>query len=249
MKEVFYTPIFNQAAPSVWDDFARIRAAAMTVNYNAAPSDDEVARWLAEYRIQHRQNAYNVAFAAYCDMEMVGFIRGTASTRDAQIRCLYVLPEYQGQNIGKKLLQYAERSISPITNYIELTALLHAEKFYKRNGYVSVYGTNVYAKRLMPPRCYATALLGCTAHIAKTVRAMAPDVDIVSQISPAAPLYAYYDANGSLDGVLLGNDDNSDIKLLRTKLNSPKDWAHCCLIHIFKAYQDNILRLNKANNR
>lgn len=249
MKDIFYMPVFNQSAPSVWDDFARIRAAAMTVNYNAKPSKDEITHWLSDYKNQYRRSLYNFGFAAYCDTEMVGFIRGVASRCQARIRCFYVLPEYQGQNIGKTLLRYAERSIAPITKNVELTSLLRAEKFYKHNNYRSVYGTNVYSKRLPSPSCYTTALFGCTTHIAKSLDTLGADTDVISQIAPSVPLYVYYDAAGNPDGILIGCADSNDIKLLRTKFNSPKDWAHHCLTSAYDTYINNKLRLEKTSGR
>ena len=44
MSDITIFPIFNQAVPHVWDDFLRIRIAAMRANYNIEMTADEIAR-------------------------------------------------------------------------------------------------------------------------------------------------------------------------------------------------------------
>lgn len=144
MSDVKIFPIFNQSAPGVWDDFLRIRVAAMKYNYDIQLSNID----LENARTELKQTKYPFAFGAYDDDKMVACIHGSIQPKTAEINHLYVLPEYQGQKIGIKLLQSAEAAISLTTNTVELISLGNACKFYEKHGYTSPESTNKFCKNI-----------------------------------------------------------------------------------------------------
>ena len=118
-KDIKIIPIFNQGFPGIWDDFLRIRVAAMKYNYDIQLSNID----LENARTALKRTKYPFAFGAYDDDKMVACIHGSIQPNTAEINHLYVLPEYQGQKIGIKLLQSAEAAISLTTNTVELISL------------------------------------------------------------------------------------------------------------------------------
>ena len=144
MNDIKIFPIFNQSAPGVWDDFLRIRVAAMKYNYDIQLSNID----LENARTELKQTKYPFAFGAYDDDKMVACIHGSIQSNTAEINHLYVLPEYQGKKIGIKLLQSAEAAISLTTNTVELISLGNACKFYEKHGYTSPESTNKFCKNI-----------------------------------------------------------------------------------------------------
>lgn len=240
MSEIKIIPIFNQSAPGVWDDFLRIRGAAMEFNYNYDFSSDEIANALSEYTSEYARKSYSFAFGAYDNKKMVGFIRGNGSKTTATIKCLYVLPSHQRQSIGHNLLQAAERSIAPAYTKIELISLGHAERFYSNHNYTSIYGANTYIKKLSVPHCYDVPLFGFPARIKRMCSNLFPDLDVSALMSPAAPLFAHFDLNGNIDGMLIANPQSNRTILSRAK----DDWTQKHLARKFDNYKTFVSLLN-----
>ena len=65
MKEINFIPIFDQTAPGVWDDFMRIRVAAMRENYGHDMSATDYAHYMRQYQDDFARHQYNVAYGAY----------------------------------------------------------------------------------------------------------------------------------------------------------------------------------------
>lgn len=136
MSDIKIFPIFNQAAPQIWDDFISIRAAALEHNYKFSLSPDEdlwVKRDLKRY---WSLSGAKFAFAAYDINEMIGFARGGCFDGDVCVYSLYVRPEYQGRGVGRRLLTQVERIIG--AKNIELISLAHAVQFYCKMGYSQI---------------------------------------------------------------------------------------------------------------
>ncbi|MBQ2017639.1 MAG: GNAT family N-acetyltransferase, partial [Alphaproteobacteria bacterium] len=123
MSEIRILPIFNQSAPGVWDDMLRIRIATMRHNYNIKLTDQEISEAMAEFQQSWKRLSFNFAFGAYDDGKMVGCISGDVQNKTAFIRHLYVLPEYQGQRIGSRLLNEAEIATSVSARQTDIVAL------------------------------------------------------------------------------------------------------------------------------
>ena len=243
MNQIKIVPIFDQTAPGIWDDFLRIRAAAMEFNYNYDLSSDEKSNALSEYKSEYSRASYNFAFAAYDNIEMVGFIRGNGIGATATIKCLYVLPDYQRHHIGHNLLTAAERSIAPAYKNIELISLWHAEKFYQHHKYTTKYGTNKYIKRVDDPYCFNVPLFGFPARIKHKCSNLFPDLDVSTLIAPIAPLFAHFDVRGDIDGMLVASSQSDHATLLRAK----DDWVEKRLVRTFDNYRLFILGLNAGH--
>lgn len=217
-------PIFDQAAPGVWTDFMRIRAAAMDVNYRLPLSRDEIDRYMAEYETDWRKKSFNFAFGAYDDMEMIGFIRGDCVSGTATVNCLYVHPTYQGARIGRRLLAAAERAVAHSTNYVELVSLGRAEKFYQHSGYVSLLNTNKYTKNIRGGgHCAAVPLFRCSPRITRVCTQISTDFDAGLVGRGRCPAFMYVDADGRPTGFAIIGPDNQPL------VRSNSDWARRCL--------------------
>lgn len=240
MNQVKIVPIFDQTAPGVWDDFLHICATTMDCDYGYELSSDERARTLQGYENEYKHFCYNFAFGAYDNQKMVGFIRGSGVRTTATIKCLYVLPDYQKHHIGHNLLSAAERSIAPAYKNIELISLWHAENFYQRHNYTTKYGTNTYIKRVDLPHCYDVPLFGFPARIKRMCSNLFPDLDVSVFIAKNTPLFAHFDVNGNIDGVVIGVPQSNRAIISRAK----DDWNQKYLTRTFNNYKQFVSALN-----
>ncbi len=217
MSDITIFPIFNQAVPRVWDDFIRIRIAAMRVNYNLEMTADDIAHAMQEMQSAWNHYAFNFAFGAYDGADMVGCIHGDCSQRVASIRHLYVLPEYQGLRIGSRLMSAAEAAVSVAANKLDLVALGHAEDFYKKRGCTSPLNTNVFVKDIVGGgRCQAVPLFWCPTSVSRAC----DDLSRVSNCTFDAgrvnqehrPTFVYRDVNSNIVGygIVGTNSNNTD---------------------------------------
>ena len=148
MKDIKIFPIFNQSAPMVWDDFMHIRTITRKQNYNIETTQKDFDETMTEFKENWTKPVQNFAFAAYDNDKMIGFISGIYEIKLAKIMHLYVLPQYQGQHIGKRLLSAAETAISVDADTSDLISMGNSNKFYEKNGYYSETKTNHYKKSL-----------------------------------------------------------------------------------------------------
>lgn len=148
-EDVVFLPIFDQAAPGIWDSFLSICDAATSYScgYSMCVNDFQSVR--KELERAWKRRSFNFAFGAYDGGSMVGFINGDCVGRVATIRGLYVLPEYMGQKIGGRLLKLAERASTFGASSLDLISLSKAQKFYERYGYKPIFrGSNHYTKSI-----------------------------------------------------------------------------------------------------
>ncbi len=154
MNDVIIVPIFDQSAPKIWDDFARVRADSIK-KYGLRPSDTDWDAWQLAYRSMWESNKFNFAFGAYYENKMVGFIHGHGTRSGVTIHGLYVAAGTQGRHLGRALLARAENAASLHTRNIELVALGGAMNFYRAQNYVTATpGSNQFFKRVTVP-CYS----------------------------------------------------------------------------------------------
>lgn len=173
MSEIKIFPIFDQAAPKIWDDFISIRAAALEYNYKFPVPKSENAQVRQDLKRHWRTCGFNFAFAAYDADNMVGFTRGNCWYRATTVHSLYIRPEYQGTGIGRKLLTQVERISGFETLTIDLISLAYAVNFYRKMGYRPVYRNGLDASNEMFKR--APNLPTCTVlpvfHASPIIRA------------------------------------------------------------------------------
>ena len=147
MNNINVLPIFNQAAPGIWEDFLRIRAFAMRHIYNHHVSHAETVALRNEYELNWRRRGFNFAFGAYDGTDLIGFVNGDCCDRVATIRGLYVLPECMSKHVGSTLLKSAENTGAIAACELDLVSLLKSRGFYEHNGYTPImHGSNRYSK-------------------------------------------------------------------------------------------------------
>ncbi len=198
-------PIFNQSAPGIWDDFARIQGAAVVVDYNITWTDELHNKTVTDYERQFRGKTKNFAFGAYDSDSLVGFIRGDVSRSEMSIEGLYVLPDYQNMKIGIQLLSAAERAGSLATKSVNLISLPRAEKFYLRNGYRVLY-SNVYDKSITRVGYSgAVPVFKLSAPLARMTKDMLMPYDI--SIEKHTPVFVYISVDFNVLGVATTKTD------------------------------------------
>lgn len=239
-KDIKIVPIFNQGFPGIWDDFLRIRVLATQAKYNYKIPDADIARYRKEYQKDWSgNNRYCVAYAAFDGQKMVGFVRSVTSGTQARIECLYVLPEYQGANIGHNLLKAAESSLAPVAKTATLTAMGNSDKFYQKNGYKVVDGVNICSKPLKLPVCQRVPIFAYNPAIArrcKPVMPTKPDCSVL--IGSHFPLWASFDYQGNVNGILCANPDNNKVFLLSTNDPTPQQLTKRWLQNSYQNYLD-----------
>ena len=226
MNEIKIFPIFNQSAPGIWDDMLRVRIAAMRHNYNICLTDKELSNAMSEFQQSWQQLSHNFAFAAYDGDRMVGCLNGDVQQQAAYVRHLYVLPEYQGRQIGASLLRMAENTISLSAYKIGLIALAGAERFYRHMGYASPVGTNNYVKTLSAPKCRTVPVFYCAPSFVRACGKLPYGTGNISDWKRVnrehLPVYAECDVNSALR--VVGVSAAPDI-ILRSTSKVLDDWA------------------------
>lgn len=79
-----------------------------------------------------------------CDTENT--VVGTVTVKNNEICRLFVLPKYQGNGYGRKLLDFAESSVSKAYSEIYLDASLPAKKIYIKRGYEEIEYNTIETK-------------------------------------------------------------------------------------------------------
>lgn len=226
MTEIKILPIFNQSAPGVWDDMLRVRIAAMQHNYNVRLTEKDIANAISDFQTAWRRLSYNFAFAAYDGDKMVGCLNGDIQKQIAYIRHLYVLPEYQGQQLGAGLLRAAEKATSVLARQTDIISLGGAEKFYRHMGYNSPIGTNNYTKKLSAPKCATVPIFHCTPSFARGCDKLLGKNGTVFNASRInhehVPTFADYDVNSQLRTLGVIDSANGSI---HSNSRCPDDWA------------------------
>jgi len=205
MSDIIIQPIFNQSAPGIWQDFLRIRMDTWMHHYNIPMSSDDIARAHQDYIDDWNRYSRNFAFGAYDENRMVGCVNGGVRDSIGYLYNLYVLPEYQHQRIGRRLLHAAHNAAAIMyAHRMELISLSRARSFYVGLGYKCTDWTDFY-KRLECPKCSIVPVFRCNPSI---VRKCNLTPESARQIkSMHLPMFASYDANSDINGYgLLGAD-------------------------------------------
>lgn len=145
-------PVFNQAAPNVWNNFMSIETECDKAIYGLdAPSKSTTRRILGDYKNDLRTYKHNFAFIACHKTQMIGFTHGCfIGSDDVYLRRLYVLPTYHHCGVGSQLLQAAEQSAAIFAKNISLISLSNSTDFYEvKQGY-SKFGSNMEKELTIP---------------------------------------------------------------------------------------------------
>ena len=233
MKQIKIFPIFDQSAPMIWDDFLRIRTITRKQTYNIDTSQKDFNDTMTEFK-ENWQKSQNFAFAAYDNYEMIGFISGTYDSKVAKIEHLYILPTYQGQRIGKRLLNAAESAISVDTHTTDLIAMGSSDKFYEKHGYTSATKTNHYNKsvknsghcNVSPVFRYMPTILNKFAQISGKPK---QSFNRAQLRHTHTPIFIYRDIDSKITGFGICGQT--------TEIHTTSDWARHCLEKAINAYQ------------
>ena len=234
MKRIKIFPIFNQAAPRVWDDFLRIRTITRQHNYNINSSPTDINDALTEFKENWSRPSQNFALAAYDNNEIIGFVSGTYNAKIARIQHLYVLPQYQGMHIGRQLLDAAESAISVNTTQVDLISMGTSDKFYEKHGYKSYTQTNHYNKTVKNAgHCTVTPVFRCTPTLikqfAKLSNTTPNEFDTQKIAQTRTPLFIYRDTNSKITAFgVCGHTP---------KIYGTSDWAKTRIAKTITEYQ------------
>lgn len=240
MSDISIFPIFNQDAPGVWDDFLRIRIAPMQ-NYDLPMSDDDVANAAQEYTDNWRHYSGNFAFGAYDGQNMVGFVNGVVHKNIAHLQQLHILPEYQRQRLGIRLLSAAQGASSVMSaRRMELTSLSRARQFYERMGFDALSWTK-YQKKLSQPHSDLVPVFHCVPGLARACGISVADMRQINKLH--LPMFVSYDHNSNINGYII-NDKNGNT-LIEVRDNNPKQIVRRALERTSQAHLSHIQNIAK----
>ena len=242
MKEINIVPIFNQSAPKIWEDFMHIRTVTRKVNYGLETSQKDFRDTMDEFKKNWNKPSQNFAFAAYNNNEIIGFISGTYDIKIAKIEHLYVLPQYQGQHIGKMLLNAAESAISIDAHTSDLIAMGNSDKFYEKHGYYSETKTNHYKKSVKNcGHCQIAPVFRCTPTLinkfAKISGKACESYNRKKITQERIPVFIYRDINSKVTGFgICGNTP---------EIHATSEWARSRIEKAIAAYKMHSQTKNK----
>lgn len=205
-KDVRIIPVFNQTAPGIWDEFAEIQTLA-----GAMKPDMDTKTVKDAHKESWQEHKHNFAFGAYDNGTMIGYVSGGCAYHVVVIDNLFVLPNYQRQNIGHKLLGCAENDSAINNRSVDLVSTLNATPFYKRRGYRSITAAeyNHFIKNLSHvPTFTVMPVFYATTKITKACKAFSPEFDSRTVNKFHLPVFAYVDSELNVCGYSVVNDVN-----------------------------------------
>lgn len=215
MTDIEILPIFNQAVPGIWDEFLRIRIAAMRENYNYKMNAGDCDIAMKEYVSGWGRRSYNFAFGAYAGSEMAGFVQGDCVGNVATIRGLFVHPQFQGRRIGARLLRYGETAAAFGAKSLDLVAYAGAMNFYVHVGYTPLQGvSNHFVKKIPAAQFGIIPVFKATGDISRAcgqiagARGASFNASVVN--AHHNPMFVYMDANSRIQGYAVRTDSASN---------------------------------------
>lgn len=240
MSDVSICPIFDQSAPNVWDDFMRIRMRTMQ-DYGLPMSDSDIANAIQEQTNNWNNYSGNFAFGAYDGGKMIGYVQGLVHKNVASLLQLHVLPEYQHQHIGARLLSSAQSAASLMSAHrMELFSLCKSRQFYERMGYEALSWTE-YRKKLSPSNGGCVPVFRCQPVLA---RACGICPDMAKQINKShLPMFVSYDCRSNINGYTIA--DTNGGALIEIRDNNPKQIVRRTLERATQSYMLHVQNITK----
>lgn len=235
-QEIKILPIFDQAAPGVWDDFVRIRIDTRVGVYNDTYLVRHIQSAYDEHKVSWRKFPMNVAFGAYDGAEMIGFIQGECCGPHAKICNLYVLPAYRGARIGRRLLTMAESAASIQARDMHLISLGGACTFYENMQYTSPINSNVYSKKINGGGyCQVLPVFKSNAAVLRACDEICANAISDKVRDRTVPMFVYVNAANRINGLLVGSkaDDKCSMHIAP---HQPADWIGDMLTRGFDSY-------------
>nr|MBQ0091695.1 GNAT family N-acetyltransferase [Candidatus Enterousia merdequi] len=203
-------PIFNQSeSTQIWHDFTKLELKCGSEIYGYRIDDKYREDIFSGFVRDWICCKYNMAFAAYHNEQMIGFVTGYKSSGTwFYLRNLYVNPEYNGMGIGRNLLSSIEKSASLLFNNIELVALDKAVSFYEKYGYTNFDGRNMTKK--LPKSFVGTAPVFQWSGKLNSRLNMEIDCKLLKQYNNC-PILVYVSLDKKIDGVAVKTPDGKNI--------------------------------------
>jgi predicted GNAT family N-acyltransferase len=126
--------IRSPQTPQEWNIYFSIRYEELRKPWNQALGTEKT-----EDETSHQH------FALFLEQKMVGVLRmDDFDATTAQLRFMAILQTYQGEKLGEKLIQYAEKTaLQKGKKTIVLQAREKAQGFYKKLGYATIKKTHL----------------------------------------------------------------------------------------------------------
>lgn len=232
MKERYdirYRPLFDQAEPGVWEDFAEIEMAARA-DHGLVFDDSDVANIFYHYH-KEWESPNNIAFGAFLDGKMVGFVKGfMIEPFEYKLASLFVRPEMQRQGIGRNLITRFENSAAFDGEFVQGLCYEWAETFYKKQGYITIHGKSagIEISKKLPKRLtkgvYPLFSKWQVKDLKPKVCSVHADKKVLKD-SLHQPLFVDIDEKGQIDVVGFKNKDNVDTIWVGDKI--PEELKKC----------------------
>lgn len=230
-KEIKFLPIFNPNECNFWDKFAVLYKSSIEQTYKTpfgyGKSNCEINDKSLQYVIDHIQEyhhsnkSFNMVFAAYDDMKLVGCLVGHVRASRANIQYLVVLKDYQKSGIGSQLLANAENAASFVAPKVEITSFAGAESFYKKHRYMLNKNLD-FEKNIGSSGIHrVTPVFYCNPKTLTTLSEVSkhPIATIKQTIKPRTPVFIYRNAKNYIAGYGYINDKNEQIVHTRPNCN------------------------------
>lgn len=153
-KDIQYIPIFNQNRDGVLDSFVDVEMHARSGAYNEYFLYGAAYHLLEKYESNLKLYKNNMAFGAYKDDKLIGFVNGYIQNKgEITLDSLFVEPDYQKKSgVGTHLLSKFENAAYLVASKSTATALSGARSFYKKRGYrLYQYSDTVEKSQLKMP--------------------------------------------------------------------------------------------------
>jgi len=228
-EHIVIKPIFNQAEPMIWENFADIEMSARAEYGHMFLGGADANLWHTHHE-DWEQLEGNISFGAFQGEEMVGFIKGFLVDKgEYKLDSLFVKPEFKHQGVGKRLLFAFEDAVSLVGSYIQGIAYDGARGFYKKYKYTVIGGKNDnprFDKKLPKPNQGIIPVFGKWK--SSDFRAKLNKLPVDSKIlrkSQHQPLYVYVNEQQEIDVVGLRTKEGED--LVWVNPNIPQEYKNC----------------------
>ena len=221
-------PIFNQAEPMVWENFAEIEMSARA-EYGHMFMDGAFNNLWLTHHDDWQQLPENIAFGAYNGDTMIGFVKGfLVESHEFKLDSLFVDPGYRGLGVGKNLVNSFENAVSLKGSYIQGVAYDGARGFYKKQKYSVIGGKNdnpKFTKKLLFPTGVVPVFDKWRTSAFRIKLAKVPVDTALLKKSRHQPMFVHADNQHQIDVVGLRTRDGENLVWLSP--NIPQEYRTC----------------------
>lgn len=214
-------PVFDQTAdPKLLESFVDVETSARAQHghifmYGA------YANIIDNYYKAYEDFDNNVAFGAYINDALVGFISGyQLESGNFYLDSLFVKPEFQGRGIGKKLLSEFEHAVNLFNTNIRGMSYSWAISFYKHQSYSikkNAQDTQVFTKKLKRPVAGVYPIFKWNLW-GFCVKQMASADSLLLRESTHRPIAVYVNGRKEIDAICLIKTDGKEQFFFNNKL-------------------------------